>query len=188
MDNSLYIEKLKGLVEKKYGKALTTSADFEHFSEFLGSTQKHTVSASTLKRMWGYVADEHQSRQTTLDTLAMYLGYKHFTHFCDHEEANTPTSGFVVSEQIKTESLKKDDVIEIGWTPDRRVHLRYDGNYFFTVLEAKNSLLKQGDRFKAVSFITGEPLHLPYLIRDGKQTEPFIAGRNGGLTIVKKLN
>ena len=48
MDNNSYIEKLKELVEKKYGKALTTSADFEHFSELLGNTQQYTVSASTL--------------------------------------------------------------------------------------------------------------------------------------------
>lgn len=187
MDNSLYIEKLKELVEKKYGRELTSSADFERFSEYLGSLQQHTVSASTLKRMWGYVADEHQARTATLDTLAAYLGFKHFSHFCAHEEANTPTSGFVVSEQIKSDNLKKGDELEIGWTPERRIHLRYDGDYFFTVLKAENSLLQQGDRFKAVSFISGEPLHLPYLIRDGKQTEPFIAGRNGGLSFVKKL-
>ena len=187
MDNNSYIEKLKELVEKKYGKALTTSADFERFSELLGNTQQYTVSASTLKRMWGYVTDKHQSRHTTLDVLAIYLGFKHFNHFCAHEEANTPTSGFVVSEQIKTDNLSKDDEIEIGWTPERKIRLRYDGDNFFTVLKAENSLLQQGDRFKAVSFITGEPLHLPYLIREGKQTEPFIAGRNGGLTFVKKL-
>ena len=186
MDN--YIERLKVQVEKKYGKALTTSADFEHFSELLGNTQQYTVSASTLKRMWGYVADEHQSRKTTLDTLAIYLGFKHYNHFCAHEEANTSTSGFVVSEQIKTENLCKNEEIEIGWTPERKIHLRYDGDNFFTVLKAENSLLQQGDRFKAVSFIVGEPLHLPYLIRDGKQTEPFIAGRHGGLIFVKKLN
>jgi hypothetical protein len=187
MDNSLYIEKLKELVEKKYGRELTSSADFERFSEYLGSLQQHTVSASTLKRMWGYVADEHQARTATLDTLAAYLGFKHFSHFCAHEEANTPTSGFVVSEQIQSENLRKGDELEIGWAPERRIHLRYDGDYFFTVLKAENSLLQQGDRFKAVSFISGEPLHLPYLIRDGKQTEPFIAGRNGGLSFVKKL-
>ena len=124
MDNNSYIEKLKELVEKKYGKALTTSADFEHFSELLGNTQQYTVSASTLKRMWGYVTDKHQSRHTTLDVLAIYLGFKHFNHFCVHEEANTPTSGFVVSEQIKTDNLSKDDEIEIGWTPERKIRLR----------------------------------------------------------------
>ena len=183
-----YIEQLKAQVEKKYGRTLASSADFERFSEYLGGVQQHTVSASTLKRMWGYVADEHQTRTATLDTLAKYLGYNHFDHFCAHEEANTSTSGFVVSEQLKAENLRRGDEVEIGWTPERCVRLRYEGEYFFTVLQSENSLLKKGDRFKAVSFITGEPLHLPYLIRDGQQTEPFVAGRNGGLTFVKKLN
>lgn len=187
MGNSEYIKLLKAEVEKKYGKTLTTSADFERFSEHLGSLQQHTISVSTLKRMWGYVTDEHQARTATLDTLAVYLGFKHFSHFCAHEEANTPTSGFVVSVQIKSENLRTGDELEIGWTPERKIHLRYEGDYFFTVLKAENSLLQQGDRFKAVSFITGEPLHLPYLIRDGKLTEPFVAGRNGGLSFVKKL-
>jgi len=188
MGNETCIEHLKLQVEKKYGKALNTSADFEHFCEFLGNTQTQTVSASTLKRMWGYVADGHRPSTNTLDTLAVYLGYKHFKHFCTHEESNTPTSGFLPSQQIKTDSLKEGDEMEIGWTPERIVHLKYEGDFFFTVLEAENSLLQAGDRFKAVSFITGEPLQLPYLIRNGKQTEPFIAGRNGGLTLVKKLS
>lgn len=53
------IAELLLLVEKKYGRALRTTTDFEEFSFYL---QKHSlgrISTSTLKRLWGYVNDMH---------------------------------------------------------------------------------------------------------------------------------
>ena len=51
------IHELIEAVKTKYINSLATSTDFEEFSLYL---QKHTgdiISASTLKRLWGYVRD-----------------------------------------------------------------------------------------------------------------------------------
>lgn len=72
------IEELKSLVEQEYGKILATTTDFEEFSFFL---EKHTggkVSPSTLKRLYGYVSDNHKPRMVTLDILAQYIGHKNY--------------------------------------------------------------------------------------------------------------
>ena len=53
--------------------------------------------------------------------------------------------------------------------------------------EARQSKLLQGDRFEAVSFLMGQPLFLPYVLRNGERLSPFIAGRNGGLTLVNSV-
>ena len=51
------IEELKSLVEQEYGKILATTTDFEEFSFFLERRTGYSVSASTLKRLYGYVND-----------------------------------------------------------------------------------------------------------------------------------
>lgn len=70
------IEELKSLVEQKYGKLLATTTDFEGFTLHLEKATGKTVSASTLKRLYGYVGDSHKPRINTLDVLSEYLGHK----------------------------------------------------------------------------------------------------------------
>lgn len=53
------IEELKQLVKQKYGKTLATTTDFEEFSLYLKKKEDKNVSSSTLKRLYGYVSDEH---------------------------------------------------------------------------------------------------------------------------------
>lgn len=36
-------------------------------------------------------------------------------------------------------------------------------------------------------FIKEQPLYLPFIERDGCRTAPFVAGRNGGLTIINVI-
>lgn len=69
------IEELKSRVEKKYGRLLSTTTDFDEFSVALKRIQGETVSPSTLKRIWGYVNDTHKTRKFTLDIFTRYIGY-----------------------------------------------------------------------------------------------------------------
>lgn len=50
--------------------------------------------------------------------------------------------------------------------------------------ESDNSKLQPGDRFVAGCFIKSYPLYLPYIERNGEHTASFVAGRNGGLTVI----
>ncbi|MBR1596757.1 MAG: hypothetical protein IJ665_08740 [Phocaeicola sp.] len=186
--NEIYIQKLKEEVENKYGKKLKTSTDFEKFSIFIGEIQKHTLSSSTLKRIWNYVNDKHQPSITSLDILSKFLGFKHFNHFCEfYADNNSTSSGFIVSSQIRSEDLCKGERIEIRWNLERIILLEYEDDCMYTVIEAENSMIQKGDKFKAISFIEGEPLYLPYIIRNKKHTAPFIAGKKDGLTSIHRL-
>lgn len=69
------IEELKSLIEQKYGKMLCTTTDFEEFSIYLKQKWGKSISSSTLKRLYGYVNDDHKPRNITLDALAQYIGY-----------------------------------------------------------------------------------------------------------------
>lgn len=183
--NTPEIQELIRLVERKYGKCLNTTTDFEMFSLFLDKNGIGCVSPSTLKRMWGYVNDVRNPRVGTLDVLAMYIGHVSFDVFVDWLKTSPVyNSSFFTAYQIPSSELPVGTMLEIGWSPNRLVRLVYNGGSLYEVVGATNSKLKVGDSFIAGCFIKSLPLYLPYIIRDGSQTSPFIAGRNGGLTCI----
>lgn len=87
--NTPEIEELKLLIEQKYGKTLGTTTDFEEFSVHLSHDTGQNVSASTLKRLWGYVNDSHKPRMFTLDILAQYLGHANYYAFVSWLKTST---------------------------------------------------------------------------------------------------
>lgn len=186
--NKPEIEELKLLVEEKYGRALNTTTDFEEFSWKVERVTGHPLSASTLKRMWGYVNDSHKPRIFTLDILACYLGHKNFTEFVEWLKTSPRyNSSFFDAAQLISSKMVPGAVVEIGWSPNRLVRMTYLGESRYEVIEARNSKIRVGDRLLTGCFIKGQPLYLPYIERDGGTTPPFVAGRNGGLTIINLI-
>lgn len=176
-------------VERKYAKSLRTTTDFDEFSLHLNKELGISLSTSTLKRLWGYVKDKRKPRGHTLDSLAVYVGFRHYNDFFQYlKTSSVYNSSFFSAVQIHVKELDAEDELAIGWAPNRYIRLRYLGNMEFEVLESRNSKLMQGDRFETITFLAGQPLSLAYILRKGERTAPFIGGRNGGLTLLKQLN
>lgn len=188
--NTPEIKELIRIVEDKYGRHLKTTTDFEEFSLVLQRTFQIHISASTLKRLWGYVKDIRKPRGNTLDLLSSYIGHPSFDAFVnDLKTSHRYNSSFFTAQQLSSSELAPGAELEIGWSPNRLLRLRYVGESTYEVLEASNSKLLPGDRFVTGCFFRDIPLYLPYIIRGSERTSPFIAGRNGGLTcinIIKK--
>lgn len=182
------IEELKRLVKEKYEDTLATSTDFEVFSLMLKNKYSAAVSASTLKRLYDYVGDEHKPRMTTLNALSRYIGHPDFSGFVAWLKTSPCyNSSFFNADQLMSSDLRCGDEVEIGWSPNRMVRLEYLGNSRYTVIESRNSKMLFGDIFVTGCFIAEQPLYLPFLERDSERTPPFVAGRNGGLSIVRIL-
>jgi len=60
------------------------------------------------------------------------------------------------------------------------------GNNRFKVTSSQNSHLQVGDEFETASFLTGYPLYLSGIYRNGKKTEAYVAGRDGGIMLMAK--
>lgn len=170
-------------VENKYGSRVATSADFDHLSNAILESTHNMISASTLKRLWGYVSLSPMPRSATLDILTQYLGFKDFRTFCDDLiKRNIVESGFFSSKYLAVSDLIPGQSVQIGWAPNRMVMLSYLGNFEFEVVESVNSKLEQGDRFELSSIMVGYPLYIPRIMRNGNFTPSYIAGRNTGIT------
>lgn len=179
---------LMSLVEKKFRKNVKTSTDFNALATEIECETGESVSASTLKRMWGYVNMCPVPRQSTLDILARYIGKHDYKSFCEDLKNSTAfNSRFFSADFICSCDLKSEECVEIGWDPDRNVTLKYLGDSKFEVLSSQNSKLVSGDRFVAANFIKGYPLYISEILRDGERTPSYIAGNQGGLSHLKKL-
>lgn len=176
-------------VEKKYGRTISTSSDFEALSIDIEREEGEYLSTSTLKRLWGYVTMRPVPRKTTLDALARYCGYNSFKKYCE-ELKNSPdnSSNFFSTQYLDASDLVLGDKILIGWAPNRMVTLQSLGNCKFIVLESKNSKLKEGDEFFVSQFLVGYPLYIDKLYRDGVDSPlSYIAGKLGGINRVEKI-
>ena len=57
MDEKECLEQLKISVERVLGKKLLTPKDYDYLSEHIFSRLHIMISATTLKRLWGYLKD-----------------------------------------------------------------------------------------------------------------------------------
>lgn len=181
--NSLLAE-----VEKKYGKRVATSTDFESLSVEIEHVNGDHISPSTLKRLWGYVQSNPVPRNTTLDVLCRYVGERNFKEFCINLKKNSSSeSGHFPAKYISVSEIEAGSRLLIGWNPDRLIQLVYLGDFRFRVLVAENAQLQVGDEFDSTSFSLGFPLYIPAITRKGEKMPSYIAGAFNGLTTLEIL-
>jgi len=173
-------------VEKHYGRRIATTTDFEALSVVIEHEIGEMISASTLKRLWGYVTSNPVPRGYTLDVLSRFVGMRDFIGFCEHIRKNSEfESSFFTSSFVQTSDLVPGRIVRLGWNPNRIIEVEYLGDNSFKVLSNCNSHLMEGDIFKAGSFIKGYPMYIPDLVRDGESLGSYVAGSKEGLSLVE---
>lgn len=175
-------------VEIYHKRPIRTTTDFEVLRLMIEHQINEVISASTLKRIWGYVNDKHKPRLYTLNILAKYIGYSDYDSYCKQlDERKVDNSQFFNTLQISSNSLSVGDLIEIGWDPNRYLLVQYEGENRYKVVKALNSKIVVGDQLIITNFMVKYPLYIPTVTRDGEILSSFLAGQNGGLTLLNKL-
>ena len=180
------LQYLLELVEKQYGRKLSTTTDFESLSVIIEKATGDLLSSSTLKRLYGYVSLNTVPRKTTLDILSRFIGNRDYETF-RISLSNDPqfSSRFFSAKTVTTSELKAGNRLRIGWPANRIVTLNYLGDDLFEVDTSVNASLVKGDRFRQVSFMKGYPLYLSRILRDGDYTPAYVAGMNSGLNLIE---
>lgn len=93
MLNDENIMRLQQAIEEVACRSMRTPKDFDYLSELIKERLHETVSASTLKRFFGYVSSPSLPRQNTLDILSTFVGYKDWEAFCQQTAPSRPTRG-----------------------------------------------------------------------------------------------
>ncbi len=174
-------------VESRFGN-VAKATDFDDLSEDIESATSELLSASTLKRLWGYVNYMSNPRTYTLDVLSRYVGFQNFDAFCSQiHQSEEFVSGFLSEDSLVAETLTPGERVRIGWNPDRLVTLEYKGDNRFEVVEVHKSSLLVGDQFVLPAIVKGYPVYIPHIERGGILTPMYVAGYKDGITLIKKL-
>lgn len=182
------LEFLLARVAATYGGRLSTANDYESLSFDIERKTGLLVSASTLRRLWGYDTYDSTPRESTLDSLARYVGLGTFQDFrLAVRESPDFTSGFLSNDCILSQDLVEGDRILLRWNPNRQLEVRYLGAYRYVVENAVYAKLQVGDRFEATALVKGYPMFLPQVERGDEILPLYVAGIKDGLTMVRKL-
>ena len=173
-------------VEKKYGRRIATTTDFESLSVVIEHQIGELISSSTLKRLWGYVSLNPTPRVATLDVLSRFIGHRDFKAFCNYlKDSQVYASNFFTSRCQTVAELQPETIVQVGWAPNRLVRMLYLGNYQFEVISSENSQLMVGDRFELSEIIVGYPLFISRILRNGAYTPSYVAGQIDGINLLK---
>lgn len=164
------------------GRAVRTPQDFDFLAASIFRRIHESVSASTLKRIFGYVKTDGNPRRAVLDILSRYVGYSDWDAFCRRSDADALIeSNPILGEAVSADALCKGDLIAVSWKPDRECTFRCTGHHRFVVERSRGSKLSVGDTFAAHQFISGEPLYLENLSLQGSIPVSYVCGRESGI-------
>ncbi len=179
-DREEAIMALKQDVQQKLGHSLDSPKEFALLSSCIKESTAQTVSASTLMRVWDYVGSDVRPRITTLNTLALFLGFKSFEEFC---EGKNDSSADVIGEYLNVlEQLRVRDHLLLRWDPGRVLLARYLGNAQFVIEKVELSKLSVGDTFQCHLVIEQQPLYLDNLVHGDNPPHRYVCGRHNGVT------
>lgn len=174
---------LRSSIENTLNRKIATPKDFDWLSQKIYNRLGVMVSATTLKRVWGYLPDDTtQPRQGTLSVLTRLVGYPDWESFInDNNVRNEVQSNMILGRSLNSADMKIGSELLLSWQPDREVRVRYNGANRFEVTESRNSKLSAGDTFTCSMFIDDEPLYiynLPY-------AEAYVCGKKSGIHFEK---
>lgn len=180
-----YIEHLRRHVATFVGFVPQTRRHFDLLAEHIFLTTKSMLSATTLRRFWGYQEREASSASlNTINVLCRMVGYHDWEDFRKRcQEGALDSSELMMSQHIlDVKSLTIGQQIQITWLPNRKVVIEYLGDEAFRVLESVHSKLCVEDSFHCQQIVQGQPLFCHTLLRKGCAVMSYVCGKGGGLT------
>ena len=68
-------------IKRKSGLMFDKAVDFGLLSSYIYKDTGRTIGVTTLKRLFNYINDERKTSEYTLNTIALYMGYKSWDNY-----------------------------------------------------------------------------------------------------------
>ena len=168
-------------IEQAVGSSMRRHSDFVWLSDRIFARLRVYVSHTTLKRLWGYIDEGVQPRESTLDVLARFIGYADYQAYCRRGCEQTESNP-VMSRKLTPEAdLTAGDTVVLSWLPDRECTVVYLGSGKFKVEKSVNTRLTPGTTFDCSLVVEGEPLYLNNVDIGGKALTAYVCGKKNGI-------
>lgn len=178
------LERLKKEVETRLNFPLNAPDDFTRLSDLLKDEGCGTISATTLKRIWGYISDigaDYRPNAYTVTALCKLLGFKDMEEFLATDlpiQSREYSGRFIESQKIPIGAE-----IELRWQPNRVCILLHEKPTLFKVISVENSTtLRKDDMVECGCFTQHAPVYFPRVFREGANPSTSMAGAANGIT------
>ncbi len=178
------LDRLKKEIEERLNFPLNAPDDYSRLSDLLKDEGCGTVSATTLKRIWGYISDtgaDYRPNAYTVTALCKIIGFKDIDEFSASE---LPIQSREYSGKfIESNKLPENVMIELRWQPNRICVLLHIKATLFKVISVENSTtLHEGDLVECGCLTQHAPVYFPRVFREGANPTTAIAGSASGIT------
>lgn len=172
-----------GLLKEKFGNDIRVSRDCELLTLDIESVTGEHLGVNTMKRLLGFIDDERNTRQSTLDVISRYLGYPDWDTLRLKDESSS-NSVFDDRDEYLACNFEKGQRLVVTYPPNREITMEYVGENHFSVIESKNSKLLKGDLLTLTHIVRGYPLLVSEVIRDGENMGSYTAGKAQGINFI----
>jgi len=158
----------KQITEKlalKSGLNFDKAKDYDVLCDKIYASTKRTIGVNTIKRLMGYIVDDRKTNDYTLNTIAIYLGFKTWDELCgslridsdwNYEDQSVYTEEMPVETKISVKYLNRMVTFSV---------IVFNGKKMLKVLEASNSSLCAGDILEVAHLRYGQPIEAKKVYR-----------------------
>lgn len=173
-------------IEHIIRRQLKTPQDFSYLSECISEQCGKSVSATTLKRIWGYnkdVGNRYRPYRYTMCVLASFLGYSDIEEYIASGINRTTQSAEYLGRTVCASDIAAGTQIHLWWSPGRECDLVALGDMQFRVVRSVAGRLKVGDIVVFVSITNNAPLYFNEVMRAGSdESFVYVAGLRSGVS------
>jgi hypothetical protein len=177
---------IKDKIHSKFGQTIRYPKDCNGLAEHISASCKTKISASTIKRLYGFVKGSSQEpRVYTLDIISAYLGYKGWEQLVQSLD-NSGERETKEIEKLKPEQVGKGQSFILSYEPGKNIELQKQGSSFLIVSSNERKLLP-GDEVKFGAVELHYPLTIISLSRKGENLGKHQIAAVSGITSIRKV-
>jgi len=173
---------IKTLLEAKLGHAIRYPADCARLSIDILNVTGQRLGVTTLKRMLGFVNDVSAPRISTLDIVASYLGYPHFSQLLNDIGDDSDLLPLIDKVLIVSDRQPVGIRLKVSLPcPAHSFVIEYEGQMEWLVIESSIPSLVPADVLTIPLLVEGQPVSVVSMLRGGQRHGPVLIGANNGI-------
>ncbi len=159
-----------GMIKEKSGLFFDKAKDYDALCNLIFLATNRTIGVNTVKRLMGYIIDDRNANEYTLNTIAIYLNYSSWNELCGSIRIDSDWN-YDNTQTVYVDDLPCDCTIIVKYL-NRTVSfkvVKFKEKKMLQVLETHNSSLSINDLLIVERLSVGEILESKCVYR-GKST------------------